>query len=178
MFRNIWLAGALLGLLAGLSLAQPNSFAARGPTAARGTTPAPPFVAPDSAAARLMLATPEQREQFLKGLPPERQSKIREQLQWFDNLPDDVKQAQVARLRRFAGLPKEQKAEVRAQIQAFRALPQPRRQAVRRALEMLSGLPDANRTRRMSAAAFRTRFSEQELAIISDLCEIWPAANR
>jgi hypothetical protein len=177
MYRSIWIAGALLGLLTGLSLAQPSGSAAREPAAARGT-PAPPFVAPDSAAARLMLATPAQREQFLKGLPPERQSRIREQLEWFDNLPDDAKQAQVGRLRRFASLPRDQKAEVRAQIQAFRALPQPRRQAVRRALVTLSGLPEANRARRISAAAFRARFSEQELAIISELCEIWPAADR
>jgi hypothetical protein len=177
MFRNIWIAGALLGLLAGLSMAQPNGFAARGPAATK-LTQAPPFLAPDSAAAKLMLATPEQREQFLKGLPPERQSRIREQLKWFDDLPEDVKQAQVARLRRFASLPKERKVEVRAQIQAFRALPQPRRQAVRRVLVTLSGLPEANRARRINAAAFRARFSEQELAIISELCEIWPVADR
>ncbi len=177
MFRKIWITGALLLILTGLAIGQSGAASGSGPAASRGVAGAP-LLEPDSPAARLMLATPEQRAAFLKGLPPERQARIREQLAWFDNLPEDVKQAQIARLRRFAGMSRERKAEVRAQIQAFRALPQPRRQAVRRALVTLSGLPEQNRSKRLSAPAFRARFSEQELTIISNLSEIWPPSQQ
>ena len=131
------------------------------------------IVDPESVAARLMLATPEQRERALAKLPPERQAQIRKQLEWFDGLPKDQQDAQIRRLELFERLPPDQKVIVRLQMQALAKLPPARRQAIQRALVNLQSLPRNQRAVRMNNPAFKDRFSPEEMNIIEDLANAW-----
>ena len=66
--------------------------------AAKAANPAPRLVNPESVAARLMRATPEQRERALQLFPPDRQAQLRKQLAWFDSLPKAQQEIQLRRL--------------------------------------------------------------------------------
>ena len=131
------------------------------------------LVNPMSPAARLMLATPEQRERELQRFAPERQAQIRKQLAWFDSLPKAQQAIQIRRLERFATLLPTEKAIVRQQMQALNQLPPRRRQAVRTALANLLNLSPQMRARRMANPAFQSRFSPEELQIVRDLAGAW-----
>ena len=131
------------------------------------------LVNPMSPAARLMLATPEQRERELQRFTPERQAQIRQQLAWFDSLPKAQQAIQIRRLERFATLLPTERAEVRQQMQALNQLPPRRRQAVRAALANLLNLSPQMRARRMANPAFQSRFSPEELKIVRDLANAW-----
>ena len=128
---------------------------------------------PASPAARLMLATPEQRERLLTRFAPQRQAQIRQQLAWFDSLPRAQQEVQIRRLERFAALAPAERAVARQQMQALNRLPLDRRQAVRRALANLANLAPNLRARRMNNPAFRARFSPEELKIMQDLAKAW-----
>lgn len=131
------------------------------------------IVNPESLAARLMLATPQQRERALALLPPERQATIRKQLAWFDSLPKAQQDLQIRRLERFASLPPDQQIIVRLQMQALAKLPPAHRQAIQRALVVLQSLSRPQRAARMNNPAFKSRFSAEELKIIEDLANAW-----
>ena len=159
----------MIGILA---LALAAAFAAQN---GRGKAPGagPRMVNPESVAARLMLATPQQRERALALLPPARQEQIRKQLQWFDGLPKAQQDAEIQRLERFAGLPPDQQIIVRLRLEALAKLPPVRRQAIRRALMILQTLPPPMRAARMNNPAFKARFSPEEQKIIEDLSDAW-----
>jgi hypothetical protein len=176
----------LMGFLAALAAAQsPAQSGGNPPSAAQNQSapspgnapktqaPAARIVNPDSVAARLMLATPEQRERALARVPADRQQEIRQQLAWFDGLPKEQQDVQVRRLRHYASLPPDQQLIVRLAAQALAKLPGERRQAVRRALAALQTLPQPQRALRMNNPAFRSRFSPDELKIIEDLADGW-----
>jgi DNA-directed RNA polymerase beta' subunit len=131
------------------------------------------LVNPRSPAARLMLATPEQRERALQRFTPERQAQIRKQLAWFDGLPKPQQAIQIRRLERFARLLPAQRAEIQRQMQALNRLPQNRKQLVRRALSNVLNLSSEMRARRLNNPAFQSRFSPEELSIIRDLSDAW-----
>ena len=128
---------------------------------------------PESIAAELMRATPEQRERALAALPPARQEQIRKQLAWFDGLPKAEQDIQLRRLERFASLPPDQQVIVRLQVQAMGKLAPARRQAIQRALVMLQTLPMPQRAARMNNPAFQGRFSPEERKIIEELASAW-----
>jgi hypothetical protein len=159
--------------LAGSLTAQTGASPAAPEAPAKATGAGQRIVDPESVAAQLMLATPEQRERALAKLPPERQAQIRKQLAWFDSLPKAQQDAQIRRLQLFAGLPPDQKIIVRLQMQAFAKLPPARRQAIQRALVNLQTLPRPQRAARMNNPAFKSRFSPEEMSIIEDLANAW-----
>jgi hypothetical protein len=165
-----------LALAASLS-AQPGApapaAAQPGNDAARKPGPGGRFVNPESLAARLMLATPEQRERALALLPPARQALVRKQLEWFDGLPKAQQEMQIRRLDRFASLPPGQQAIVRLRMQAVAKLPLDRRRAIQRALIVLQTLPRGQRAARMNNPAFVSRFSPEERQIVEDLSDAW-----
>ncbi len=181
--RGFWIIGFLaLGVaqLPAQTPAYPQAAPpAQNPAGARekaGKAPAaeaPGIIDPESVAARLMLATPEQRERALARLPADRQEQIRRQLEHFDSLPKEQQEVEIRRLQHFGCLPPDQQVIVRLQAQALAKLPQGRRQAVRRALANLQTLPLAQRAVRMNNPAFRSRFSPEELKIIEDLADGW-----
>ena len=154
-------------------VAQPPRNAA-GPTGApKAPNPPARLVNPESVAAMLMRATPEQRERALQRFPPERQAQLRKQLAWFDSLPKAQQEIQLQRLERFARLPPDQQLLVRQQMQHLNRLPPARSRLVRQALALLQSLPPAQRAVRMNRPAFRERFSPEEWQIITDLADAW-----
>ena len=171
--RAIRMIGILALGLAGPLLAQTGVGAPSAGNAAKAPGPRQRIVNPESLAARLMLATPEQRQRALALLPPERQAQIRKQLEWFDGLPKDQQDMQIRRLDLFASLPPGQQAIVRLQMESLAKLPPARRQAIRRALIVLQSLPRAQRAARMNSPAFKSRFSPDEQKIVEDLSGAW-----
>src|ERR1017187_7623951 len=127
--RVVRIIGVLLLGLAGPLVAQTGASAPAGPqppndassarNAAKTPGPGPRMVNPESVAARLMLATPEQRRRALAQFPPERQAQIRKQLEWFDSLPKAQQDVQIRRLELFASLPPDQQVTVRLQMQGL-----------------------------------------------------------
>ena len=128
---------------------------------------------PANPAARLMLATPEQRQKALENLSPQQQERIRRQLAWFDALPKPQQQLQIQRLHRFAALTPDQRMAVRRQIQAFNQLPPERKAMVRRVWQALESLPPRKRAARLSSEAFKTRFTPEEQQIVTGLADAW-----
>ncbi len=131
------------------------------------------MINPESAAAQLMLASPDERQQALQQFPPARQEQIKKQLEWFDALPKDQQDLQIRRLERFAALPPFKKVIVRRRMEEFSQLPAERKVAVRRALMALQNLTEPQRTARLNSPGFKSRFSAQELQMIADLSEAW-----
>jgi hypothetical protein len=171
--RVIWMIGILaLGLAAPL-VAQTGANAPLPGNAAKAPGAGQRIVNPESVAARLMLATPEQRERALAMLPPERQAQIRKQLEWFDSLPKAQQDLQIRRVEHFNSLPPDQQVIVRLQMEALAKLPPARRQAIQRALVMLQSLPRPQRNARMNNPAFKSRFSPEEQKIVENLANAW-----
>jgi hypothetical protein len=171
--RVVRIIGILALGLAGALVAQNGGSAPGAGNAPKALSPGRRIFNPESVAARLMLATPQQRERALAKLPPERQTAIRKQLEWFDSLPKAQQDEQIRRLERFASLPPDQQVIVRLQVAALAKLPPARRQAIQRALGMLQSLPYPQRAVRMNNPAFKSRFSPEELSIIEDLSNAW-----
>lgn len=175
--RAYWTTGLLLAALAAQGHAQAG---ANPPAPAQNASPQKAgkaasggvrLVDPESVAARLMMATPQQRERALAALPPARQAQIRKQLEWFDSLPKAKQDAEIRWLEYFSTLPPDRQIIIRAQAQALAKLPPERRQAVNRALANLRALPPRQRAVRLNNPAFRSRFSPEELTIMEDLSE-------
>ncbi len=176
--RGVRFLACSLLLAAGPLFAQadsgsPGAASADSKSAAKTPNPAPRLVNPESAAALLMRATPEQRQRALERFPPERQAQLRKQLEWFDSLPKAQQELQLQRLERFASLPPDKQLTVRLRMQALNRMPAPRIRAIRLALALLQSLPPAQRAVRMNRPAFRQRFSPEELQIIVDLADAW-----
>ncbi len=177
------IAKAALLLLTAAGLYAQQAGGSPEPEAAPGVQPgavkapkaaAPILINPASPAARLMLATPDERERALASFPPERQTQIRRQLQWFDSLPRPQQQVQIRRLERFAKLPQAARLRIRQRIQDFNLLPPARKQALRRVLQNLESLAPRQRANRLNSKAFQDRFSPAERAILADLAALLP----
>ena len=180
--RSVRMGACLLLAAAAVAWTRPQPKAVNSPPApngaavkkdARAPVAGQRLLNPESPAARLMLATPEQRQRALQRFPAARQEQIQKQLAWFDSLPKEQQDVQIRRLERFASLPTDRQLLVRMQMAAFNKLPPQRKQAVRRALIVLQSLPDAQRAARLKAPFFRARFSPDELKIIEDLSDAW-----
>jgi hypothetical protein len=162
----------LIAVMALMALPQVLPAQPGGPGGGRGPGPRR-LMNPTSVAARLMLATPDQRQQILQKLPPGRREQLQRQLQWFDSLSKDEQAIQIRRIERFANLPAENRELVRKQMLALNQLPPGRRLLVRRALQTLQELPERQRANRMQSRAFQLRFTDEERKIITDLCDAW-----
>jgi len=166
MMRGAWIFA--IPILAACALMAQES----GSAGLRVPPPAQPrLLNPASPAARLMRATPEERQRALQQFPPARQEQIRKQLEWFDRLPKVQQDIEIRRIERFAALPPDQRAAVRREVQALNQLPPERRQAIRRALLALSALNANQRARRMNNPAFRSRFTGDEQRMIATLSD-------
>src|ERR1035438_3283787 len=93
--RVVRIIGILALGLAGALVAQTGGGAPGAGNAPKALRPGRRIFNPESVAARLMLATPQQRERALAKLPPERQTAIRKQLEWFDSLPKAQQDEQI-----------------------------------------------------------------------------------
>ncbi len=139
--------------------------------------PAPRIGNQGTVVQQLMRMTPEQRERALEKLPPERQARIREQLQRFDSLPKAEQERRLRLAEMFANLPPEKQDLVRRQIKAFNELPEDRRRVVGPAFQRLRRLSDAERQAVMARPAFQNRFTPAEQQMLADLSENLPPAT-
>ena len=132
----------------------------------------PRMTNPNSEAARLYRANPEQRERALEKLPLNLQQRIRRELEWFDNLPKDQQQTVLKRSERLAALSPEQQRAFTDQLRSLNRLEPERRRMVTQALMRLQRETDDQRKVILGREQFRSRFSEEELQIITDLAAV------
>jgi hypothetical protein len=128
-----------------------------------------PIINPANPVARLYKASPEERERALEKLPTNMQEQFRNQLKRFDSLTPAQQQLQLKWVERYSALPQEQQAAFRQQLQALQKMPPERRQPIATALRRLEGMPDAQRRQVLDSEEFKSRFSPEELKMISDL---------
>jgi len=134
-----------------------------------GRRPGAPMINPANPVTRLYRAGPEERERALEKLPPAMQQQFRNQLQRFDSLTPAQQQLQLKWVERYSALPRDQQMAFRQQLQALQKLPPERKQPVAVALRRLEGMNDAQRRRVLGSEEFKSRFSGEELKMISDL---------
>lgn len=132
----------------------------------------PRMTNPNSEAARLYRANPEQRERALEKLPRNLQQRIRRELEWFDNLPKDQQQTVLKRSERLAALSPEQQRAFTDQLRSLNRLEPERRRMVSQALMRLQRESDEQRKVILGREQFRSRFSAEELQIITDLAAV------
>jgi hypothetical protein len=123
---------------------------------------------------RLFTMSPEQRERAIEKLPPKQQDNIRKTLANFDNKPQAEKDRELQRLNGYWSLPPDKQALVAQQVKAFQALSNDRLLVVRPAYRNLSGLTPEQRADRLAKPQFRSRFTPEELQILSVLPEYYP----
>jgi len=177
MKRLVQLTGVLLALCSALSAqkeARPERPAEAARPGAGARARAPRLANPAAIVQRLMRMTPQQREQALEKLPPERQAQIRERLRQFDSLPKQEQERRLQLGQEFASLPPEKQDLVRRQIQAFNQLPDDRRALVGAAFQRLRRLPESQRQARLASPQFRSRFTPAEQRMLADLSENLP----
>jgi len=192
MRRSLQAAGLLLAIAAlGQSEQKRGGKEAPPPAAAHPGTPAnkggggpankggappkqlgPRITNPNSIAAKLYQATPEERDRVIEKLPAARQEAIRKNLEWFDHQAPKDQQTILKRAERFANLTPEKRFAFEQQLQAWQRLPQDRKIAVGVALRALQTMPDEKRIETLNRPAFRERFSPEEWKMISDLSEV------
>ena len=114
--------------------------------------------------------SPEQREKELRKLPADRQQKLRQQLQRYDELPQERKEE----LQRFWKLPPEQQARVRDSVQAFNQAMPDRKQAMGRQLQQLQGMSGKERKAYFKTDQFKSEFSHDEQETLKSMTEIMP----
>lgn len=128
-----------------------------------------PIINPAHPVARLYKASPEERERALEKLPPAMQEQFRNQLKRFDNLTPAQQQLQLKWVERYSALPQEQQMAFKQQLQKLLKLPPEQGQPIRVALRRLEGMPDAQRRKVLDSDEFKSRFTPEELKMISDL---------
>ena len=149
-----------------------------GPLPKEGGTPKvapkkiPPLRNPGSPAARFYRASPEQRERALEKLPVAMQRRIRKELEWFDSLPKDQQAIALKRTERLAALPPDRQHAIMQQLQALNRLDAERRKAVRNALIRLQSVSEDQRKELLARDQFRSRFSPEELQMITELSAV------
>jgi Protein of unknown function (DUF3106) len=140
-----------------------------------GKLPPPPDNNP---ADWLRTMTPEQRERVIEKFLPQQQENIRKRLANFDNLPDAQKQRRLQQYNEFQALPLDKQQLVRQQMKAFNALPDDRRGAVKAAYVRLSNSTPEERANILARPQFRSRFSSEELQMLSVLPEYYPLEKK
>jgi hypothetical protein len=133
---------------------------------------AAPLINPSNVVTRLYKASPEQRDRALEKLPPKMQEQLRNQLKRFDSLTPAQQQLQLKWVERYSALPKGQQDAFKLQWQALGKMTPEQRHPIAAALRRLEDMPDAQRRKLLDSDEFKTRFSPQELKMISDLSVI------
>lgn len=114
--------------------------------------------------------SPGNREKALLKLPPDRQEKIRQQLQRYDQLSPERK----AQLQRLWQLPPDKQQKVRQSVREFADQPQERRQAIRGQLQQLQIMSGEERKKYFKSHEFKTQYSHDEQEIMKNMSEILP----
>jgi Protein of unknown function (DUF3106) len=152
-----------LVLLLAVLLSAPGTFAQRRPGARATRDPQVRMLD------RLNRMSPEQRERFLRDLPPERRNRIERQLERYSELSPEDRQRLRDRYQRFRQLPPDKQAEVRRLFRRFSGLPPARRPEIRREFIRLRSMSDSARRSRLESEEFRQIYSREERRLLEDL---------
>lgn len=123
---------------------------------------------------RLSKMTPQEREQALAKLPPERRQDARRRLEAFQRLSPEERERLGRGLERFRDLPPEQQARVRRLFRQFNEVPAERRPALRRELNRLRQMDEEERRAHLNSDEFRGKHSVAEQQLLSELSEALP----
>jgi hypothetical protein len=124
----------------------------------------------ESPVAKFQRMSPAEREKALRKLPPERQEKLRQQLQRYDQLPPEQKE----RLQRLWQLPPDKQQKVRQSMRDFSEQPQDRRVAMRQQLQQMRGMSADERKAYFKSPEFKSDFSPPEQQMMKNMAEILP----
>lgn len=125
---------------------------------------------PGQAIEEFQRMSPREREKALSKLPPERQQKLREQLQRYDALP----QARKEQLQRFWKLPPEKQERVRERIRFFNQATPDRKQAMRQQMQQLQGMSEKERKTYFKSDEFKSQFTHEEQDTLKTLSDVLP----
>jgi len=117
-----------------------------------------------------MRMSPADREKALEKLPPERQEKVRQQLQRYDQMPPERK----AQLQRLWQLPPDKQQRVRSSMRDFSELPQDRRRAMRQQLQSMGTMSAGERSDYLKSPEFKEHYNPDEQEIMKNMSEILP----
>jgi hypothetical protein len=149
---------------------RPNGGVPRNPGG--GKNMGPRITNPANPVSHLYRASPEERERALERIPAAQQEQMRKNLDWYDHLPKDQQQVVIGRAQRFEALPPEGRQAFQQAMRSLQALPQDRHQAVGGALRRLQIMPAGERVKILESDQFKSRFSPEELKIISNLSTV------
>jgi hypothetical protein len=133
---------------------------------------------PNGNVERLLAMPPEQRDRVLEKLPAAQQNNLRRRFEQFDRRPPEERARLLEMWKHLESLPPERREVLTRQLQAFNALPDERRKVLGPALNQLRRLGAEEREARLKDEAFRARFSEDELRMMSDIAENYPLPGK
>ena len=113
--------------------------------------------------------SPEERQQALAKLPPERRKKIEDQLNWYNNLTPQQRRQLRSRLQAFNQLPPDRQNQARRLFRQVGELPPERQEPLSKEFETLRTMPEADRRSRINSDEFRSKYNKHEQRILSDL---------
>lgn len=117
-----------------------------------------------------MRMTPADREKEIQKLPPDRQEKVRQQLQRYDQLPPERK----ALLQRLWDLPQGRRQQVRQSMQDFQTQPPERKRVMWQQLQKVHEMEPGEREAYFDSPEFKSQYSKDEQEIMKNMSEILP----
>ena len=123
---------------------------------------------------RLMRMSPEQREQLLSRLPPQRRQNIERRLERYSRLSPDQRELLRAQYNWFHNLPPEKQFDLRKAFARFANQPPERQDVMRAELEQLRVMRPPQRWEAMGSPDFRDRFNPNERDIIGRIVDLMP----
>jgi hypothetical protein len=162
-----------LGLIAGAA------FAADQPAAPRGGKPAPKAARPairqsEEQFQRFLDMKPEEREQFLRKVSPDRRQNIEKRLREFQKMAPAGRTRVLTELDMLRSLPLPKQQQVRRSLKQLSELPEERKALISRELQLMAPMPDEQRREHMNSEEFRNRYSVTEQQMMSNLSQVTP----
>ena len=115
---------------------------------------------------------PAERERALAQLPPDRQEKVRQQLQRYDQMPPERK----AQLQRLWDLPADKQQKVRQSMRELGQQPVERRRAMWQQLQHMNQMTHDERKHYFKSEDFKGQFTKPEQEIMKNMSEILPSS--
>jgi hypothetical protein len=133
---------------------------------------------PNGNVERLLAMPPEQRDRVLEKLPQNQQNALRKRFEQFDQRPPEERARLLEMWKHLESLSPEKRELLTQQMQVFNALPEERRRVLGPALNRLRRLGPEERDALLKRDAFRGRFSENELKMMTDIAENYPLPGK
>jgi uncharacterized protein DUF3106 len=115
-----------------------------------------------------------ENEPGFRHLPPQTQQNLRNRLSQLDNMPPEQRRRLIERNEAIERLTPPERQQFRGAMQRLGMLPADRRRMVAHAFRDLREMPPAQRQAELNSDRFRSQFSPQERATLSQLLEVAP----